>query len=359
MTATTTCPYTIIPGPQLTCLSTGTTGEVGAPFNSGALTVTGGTTPYTFSIIGTLPAGLTLNTATGAVTGTPTAVGSFSIQVTDAKGVTATTTCPYTINPGPQLTCLATGTTGEVGAPFSSGALTVTGGTTPYTFSVVGTLPAGLTLNTATGAVTGTPTAAGSFSIQVTDALGVTATTTCPYTIIPPPQLTCLSTGTTGEVGAPFNSGALTVTGGTTPYTFSIVGTLPAGLTLNTTTGAVTGTPTAAGTFSIQVTDAKGVTATTTCPYTIIAGPLLTCSASSNTGEVGVSFNSGLPTVTGGTTPYTFSIVGTLPAGLTLNTTTGVVSGTPTAQGTFSIQVTDAKGVVATGTCPITINRRR
>ena len=50
----------------------------------------------------------------------------------------------------------------------------------------------------------------------------------------------------------------MTVNGGTSPYTFSVVGTLPTGLTLNTTTGAITGTPTASGTFTIQVKDANG-----------------------------------------------------------------------------------------------------
>ena len=79
---------------------------------------------------------------------------------------------------------------------------------------------------------------------------------------------------TSGEVGVAFNSGAMTVTGGTAPYTFSVVGTLPAGLTLNTSTGAVTGTPTASGSFSIKVTDKNGVAATGTCAITIIAGPV-------------------------------------------------------------------------------------
>ena len=72
------------------------TGEVGVAFDSGALTVTGGTAPYTYSIVGTLPAGLTLNTSTGAVSGMPMAAGSFSVQVTDATGATGTA-CPITI----------------------------------------------------------------------------------------------------------------------------------------------------------------------------------------------------------------------------------------------------------------------
>jgi hypothetical protein len=84
-------------GLSLSC-STVTSGNVGVAFNSAAITVSNGTTPYTFSVVGTLPAGLTLNASTGAVTGTPTASGSFSITATDAKGTTAATPCPITIN---------------------------------------------------------------------------------------------------------------------------------------------------------------------------------------------------------------------------------------------------------------------
>src|ERR1039458_8472406 len=350
------CSVTVNPPPQLTCSATNS-GEVGVPFNSGPITVTGATSPYTFSIgSGTLPAGLTLNTSTGAVTGTPTAAGTFTIKVTDSLGATATGTCSITIVGPPQVTCSATNS-GEVGVPFNSGPITVTGGTSPYTFSIgSGTLPAGLTLNTSTGAVTGTPTASGTLTIKVTEGNGVVGSGTCAITIVGPPQVTCSATNS-GEVGVPFNSGPITVTGGTSPYTFSIgSGTLPAGLTLNTSTGAVTGTPTASGTFTIKVTDANGVVGTGTCAITIVGGPQVTCSAT-NTGEVGVPFNSGPITVTGGTSPYTFSIgSGSLPPGLTLNTSTGAVTGTPTAAGTFTIKVTDADGVVGNGTCSITIN---
>ena len=323
-------------------------GEVGVPFNSGPMTVTGGTPPYMFSIVGTLPPGLTLNTSTGAVTGTPTAAGTFTVKVTDAAG-NSSTSCMITINGPLSVTCQAINT-GDVGVPFNSGPMTVTGGTAPYTYSIVGTLPAGLTLNTSTGAVTGTPTAAGTFTVKVTDAVG-NSSTSCMITINGPLSVTCQAINT-GDVGVPFNSGPMTVTGGTPPYTYSIVGTLPAGLTLNTSTGAVTGTPTAAGTFTVKVTDAVG-NSSTSCMITI-NGPLsVTCQAI-NTGDVGVPFNSGPMTVTGGTPPYTYSIVGTLPAGLTLNTSTGAVTGTPTAAGTFTVKVTDAVGNSSTN-CMITI----
>ena len=102
------------------------------------------------------------------------------------------------------------------------------------------------------------------------------AVTTCPFTIASAPMLTCPAVSS-GEVGVALNSPVMTVNGGTAPYTFSVSGTLPSGLTLNTTTGAITGTPTASGSFTILVKDAKGVAAVTTCPFTIYGGPVLTC----------------------------------------------------------------------------------
>jgi hypothetical protein len=342
------CAITISTSLLVSCGSV-TAGEVGVSFNSGPMTVSGGTAPYSFSVVGTLPAGLALNTTTGAVTGTPTASGSFKVQVKDALGATSTG-CAITISTSLVVSCGSV-TAGEVGVSFNSGPMTVSGGTAPYTFSVVGTLPAGLTLNTTTGAVTGTPTASGSFKVQVKDALGATSTG-CTITINTSLVVSCGSVSA-GKVGVSFNSGSMTVSGGTAPYTFSVVGTLPAGLTLNTTTGAVTGTPAAAGSFKVQVKDAVGAT-NCGCPITISTSLVVSC-GSVSAGKVGVSFNSGSMTVSGGTAPYTYSVVGTLPAGLTLNTTTGAVTGTPTAGGSFKVQVKDALGATSTG-CAITIS---
>ncbi len=249
--------------------------EQGVPITPVTLTASGGAgPPYTFTATG-LPTGLSISPS-GTISGTPTVSGTFSytVTITDSQGNTGTINCSVTVNPPISVTCSATNT-GEVGVPFNSGPITVTGGVPPYTFSIgSGTLPAGLTLNTSTGAVTGTPTASGTFTIKVTDSLGATGTG-CTITINPPISVTCSGT-TAGIVGAPFNSGPITVTGGTAPYTFSIVGTLPAGLTLNASTGAVTGTPTASGTFSIQVTDSLGAVGTPTCPITISTPPCLT-----------------------------------------------------------------------------------
>jgi large repetitive protein len=171
------------------------TGQVGAAYSS-ALVATGGMPPYTFSIsAGSLPIGLAINASTGAVTGTPTDLGSFSFtaQVTDSTFASTTASCSMTISQPtpPPLTLACPVSTGQAGAAYSS-ALVATGGVPPYTFSIsAGSLPSGLTLNASTGAVTGTPTCRGSFNFtaKVVDSSGNPATNTvtvgCSITVAP------------------------------------------------------------------------------------------------------------------------------------------------------------------------------
>ena len=293
-TSTSNCSITVIPPLTVKC-GVNNIGEVGLLFDSGPMQVTGGTAPYTFSIIGTLPAGLTLNPSTGEVIGTPTAGGSFTVKVTDSNGLSSTS-CQITINSPLTVSCGAN-SIGEVGVVFSSGPMQVSGGTGPYIFSIVGTLPAGLSLNTSTGEITGTATASGSFSVKVMDASGVSSTN-CNININPPLTVSC-GANSIGEVGVLFDSGPMQVTGGAAPYTFSIIRTLPPGLTLNPSTGAITGTATASGSFTVKVTDAGGATSTT-CNITINP-PLIVQCGTNNIGEVGVLFDSGPMHVNRGT----------------------------------------------------------
>jgi hypothetical protein len=222
------------------------------------------TAPATFSIdSGALPTGVTLNTGTGRLSGFPTALGSFNftIGVVDSGSPTKTGNRSYGVDINPAILAFthAPMPSGESGL-FYSYTLTADYGFPAYTFSVTGgTLPTGLSLNASTGVVDGTPTAGGAFVVEftVTDSDTPTAQTAvrsetinidAPITVTP---LT-LPSATTG-VGS--TTGPLSAVGGVAPYTWAVTsGTLPTGLSISATTGAITGTPSVAGIAGITVT---------------------------------------------------------------------------------------------------------
>jgi hypothetical protein len=320
-------------------------GTVGTAY-SATLVATGGTAPYTWSLTsGTLPAGLSLNTSTGAITGTPTlAINAtpLTFKVVDASNPVLTQTASLTLTIVPAALVVTTTSlpNGQVGAAYSA-TLAATGGTTPYTWSLTrGTLPAGLALNAATGAITGTPTTAVNatpLTFTITDSGTPVKTQTANLTLTIVPATLAISTTTlpNGQVGVAY-SATLTATGGTVPYGWSITaGALPAGLALNAATGAVTGTPTItvnATPLTFKVVDAgnPAQTKSVNLALTIVPATLVITTTSVPNGQVGVAYSATL-VATGGTTPYTWSLTaGTLPAGLALNAATGAITGTPT-----------------------------
>ena len=172
--------------------------------------------------------------------------------------------------------------------------------------------------------------------------------------------LTVTTTSLPGGTQNAAYSTTLAATSGTTPYTWSITsGTLPTGLSLASSTGVISGTPTATGTsnITVQATDANSLTATKALSLTVAAPPTVS-TTSLPAGTQNTAYSTTLA-ATSGTTPYTWSITsGTLPTGLSLASGTGVISGTPTGTGTsnITVQVSDANSSTATKALSLTIN---
>ena len=366
-TATANVSYTVTPAAALTAsyptpqtFTAGTAISIQSPTVSNA--TPGVTTTYAVTT-GTLPAGLTLN-ADGTLTGTPTTPGVYAFTITATNGTrTATANVSYTVTPAAALTAsYPTPQTFTAGTAISIQSPTVAnatpGVTTTYAVTT-GSLPAGLTLN-ADGTLTGTPTTPGVYSFTVTATNGTrTATANVSYTVTSAAALTAsYPTPQTFTAGTAIATQSPTITnatpGVTTTYAVT-TGSLPAGLTLNAD-GTLTGTPTTPGVYAFTVTATNGSrTATANLSYTVnLVAPTSLNYATPTVYTSGMAIANNNPNPAGGTpTIYAISS-GALPAGLSLNPSTGVISGTPTATGSFSVTIAgnNAAGGV---TQPLTI----
>ncbi|WP_405021653.1 putative Ig domain-containing protein (plasmid) [Kitasatospora sp. NBC_00070] len=341
--------------------------QVDVPY-SAAVAAGGGTPPYTWSITAAaLPPGLSLDPATGDVTGTPSAPGSTALtfQVTDTDGQSASRTVTIVVLPAELRVTTTTLPQGSVGNPYTT-TLTSAGGTPPVTWAVTtGSLPPGLTLNPTSGVLGGTPTAVGTVAFTVTATDNGTggnqqnAAQALSITTLPPPLTPTSTALPTAMVGAPYTA-FLTATGGIEPYTWTALqGVLPPGLTLHPDTGIIDGTPAVAGVSALtfQVTDGAATTATQDLGLTVAPSELTATSPQPPDAVAGTPYTAFL-TALGGTPPYTWAVVkGTLPAGLILHPGTGTVDGTPTVAGKsdLTFQVTDSAAVSATQNLTITV----
>jgi hypothetical protein len=346
-----TCPTITISAPTLTAAT------AGVAYPSVTFSASGGVAPIVWSItFGTLPTGMTLSSG-GVLSGTPGQTGAFhfTVKATDASGCGKTANLTLTVHSiCSDIVISGTPPHAKLGDLYAEFSFSQSGGKLPVTWSQ-STPPKGMTLSTA-GVLSGTPLVTGTFSLplQVTDANGCVGTASaklivgCPTIVITPSLTVAPSTLPPVLVGSLYGPITFSNTGGVAPFVWSIAsGTLPTGLTFSSG-GTLSGTATVTGskTLTFKVTDAAGCTGTATfsldatCPAVIVNNPTVT------TGTVGTPFNQSFTESGGPPGSATFAAGSALPPGLTFtsNSTSGVLSGTPTVPGTFPIVVTITDG---------------
>lgn len=250
---------------------------------------------------------------------------------------------------------------GTVGTAYSY-SVPASGGTPPYVWSIsTGTLPVGLKLSSK-GVISGTPESSGTvgFTVAVTDSEAVPASAIANFSIAIQTELAVTSLSPpAGTVGISYST-TLAATGGVTPYIWTMLsGSLPAGLSLGSA-GVISGTPATHGTsiFTVQVADSETNQETAIAQLTLTVNTITITTQSLPAGTVNVPYSAPLAAI-GGVTPYTWTMSGTLPAGLSLNRA-GVITGTPTATGssTFNVQVADSEQPPAMASAQFSITVR-
>jgi hypothetical protein len=247
------------------------------------LSAEGGGTQTWSLLSGNLPAGIALSSS-GLLSGTPTATGDFTFKIQVKDTGTRSDAETYTLAVVEPLRIATPLPAAEAGLPFTVD-LEATGGRPGHTWSVEGALPAGLALDPATGVISGTPRAAGSYPLKVTvtDALGLK--TTQDVTLKVAARLMLVKRALrAAKLGVTYNALVLRI-GGVGPFKWIVngvskkrvstghnvkakraAGRLPLGIKLNPKTGRLSGVPRQAGTFrfSLRVTDKLGAVSTRT-----------------------------------------------------------------------------------------------
>jgi hypothetical protein len=294
----------------------------------------------------------------GVLSGTPTQTGSFNITVTatDQNGCSGSSSYSLTIACATISVGPANLPAGTAGVAYAGVTFTQSGGVAAITFAESGALPSGMTFSA--GVLSGTPLQTGSFPISVTatDRNGCAGTQkyvlviNCPKININPAAIP------QGTAGIPYSSTQFSQTGGVGTITYSESGALPTGMALSSA-GLLSGTPLQTGSFNITVTgtDANGCTGKS--GYTLVINcPVITVNPTSVTPAVQyVAYSPVQFTQSGGVGAVTFTAI-SLPAGMSLSPA-GVLSGTATQSGSFSITVTatDANGCTGSATVSLSV----
>ena len=330
----------------------------GVPYSQ-TLGVSGGASPYVWSLDGgQLPRGLGF-TSNGLLSGIPDAAGTFGFRLRslDARGQAATQDCSITVSePEVKLMTSCPLPNAAIGRAYNQ-QLSASGGAGSYAWTIAGSLPAGLQL-ASNGLISGTPTAAGPslFRLIATDAKGSAVGSQCSLSVVRPVLSIDSCPLRPGLVGQDYVQD-LTAIGGASPYLWTVDGGLPPGLSYSTY-GRISGKPTAAGdyAFTLRTVDAGGQSVSQACSVSIDPPlPRATTSCPLPAGEVGKPYSASF-SAQGGTPPYAWYVDGPLPPDLSLSGH-GTIAGVPSKTGTYAFNLLgiDARNRALAQTCSVTI----
>jgi hypothetical protein len=282
------------------------------------------------------------------------------MTVTDAGGGSASQTYCIVVNPPLVVTSPSSPPIGAVGEAYAGTSFSASGGSGTYTWRATN-LPPGLTIG-ATGAITGTPTgSSNTYTVTATakDSNGITASNAASIQINATLAVTCLPNPLpAASLGETYAGATCTASGGVGTYTYSASTAFPSGININSSSGAVSGTPTVSGGFSpvVKVTDSNGGTFTQSLSLTVNGALSITASGTLPQATVGVAYSGSPATATGGSGGIAWSAT-SLPPGLTINSSTGVISGTPTSNSgsPYSVTVTVTDGAGSSASVPLSL----
>lgn len=318
-----------------------------------------GTVVNSFAVSPALPAGLNLDTSTGIISGAGTVQSprtTYTITATNSTG-TGSALVDITVTiPPPTSLSYVNPPTYFTGTTISTLTPTVTGFVASY--SIDKALPSGLFFNTSTGAITGTPIQAiprTIFTITATNVAGASSYALPITVLIPAPSGLSYNTPNVYEEGVDITPLNPNVTGFVASY--SVSPSLPAGLILDTVTGRIFGTPTLAKpttTYVVTATNSTGSISANVVITVLIARPRNLVYSTPNVLYQNFTIPPIAPSVSG--TVASYSINRTLPAGLSFSSSTGIISGTPTALSSMQTYVITARNSTGSATANVDIS---